>query len=332
VTHSEPLTAKEPTYRGPRTIDPMLSSLDPFGAAPTAGDPFAAPTDTAGSDPFAAPAGTSGTTSAPKAAVAVPPLPPTPVLPGPGGPAGLPWTDPAGNVMWTMVLDTGSLSADTLMRILERAAPEADFTVDQDDDNSLFISAPSDEFKKIEDALRSLPKGMSDLRVTAIVSMAASEAALRSARLKGQPKGPSTSYRPLPPAPYYPPRPSTGYYPSPYFPGYAPSPPRKREPADPEMAKMEQSDANAAKKVAEIVKECKTATGEEQQAEVRYKLKQAVLEHFAVRQAKRELEVTRLEARLEKVRQSITKRSELEDQIVDRHVSQLLGEQDDLAF
>ena len=104
------------------------------------------------------------------------------------------------------------------------------------------------------------------------------------------------------------------------------------EPADPEMAKLEQGDAMAGQKVAQIVEEYKAATGEEEQAKVRFKLKQATIEHFVVRQAKRELEVTRLEDRLEKIRQSIATRKELQEQIIERRVAELLGETDDLEF
>ena len=103
-------------------------------------------------------------------------------------------------------------------------------------------------------------------------------------------------------------------------------------PADAEMVKMQQADARKEQEITELVKECKTATGDEQQAEMRSKLKTAVDEHFAVRQAKRELEVSRLEARLEKIRQSIAKRNEAREQIVDRHISKLLGEADELEF
>lgn len=311
LTHALPLPPVTSAAKSPRTTNPMPPGGDPFAAVPAASDPFAAV-------PVGDPLTAVPAAGDPFAAV-------------PSGPAGLPWTDPAGNVTRTVVLDTGNLSAKTLMRILKAAAPKADFTVDQDDDKSLVVSAPSDEFKKIEDALGNLPKGMSDLQVTAIMSMAASDAALRSARLRGQPKGPSTSYGSSSPA-YYPLPPSTRYSPSHPSTRYAASHPQRGKPADPEMVKLEQSDASASKEVAEIVEECKTTTGEEQQTKVRWKLKQAVLEHFAVRQSKRELEVARLEARLEKVRQSITKRSELQDQIVDRHVSQLLGERDDLEF
>jgi hypothetical protein len=106
----------------------------------------------------------------------------------------------------------------------------------------------------------------------------------------------------------------------------------KRAPPDPEMAKLEEADAAAGKKVSEIVKQLKAAGGNDQEAELSSKLKQAVDEHFAVRQAKRELELSRLEARLEKIRETIAKRNEVREEIVNRHISELLGEADELAF
>ncbi len=107
---------------------------------------------------------------------------------------------------------------------------------------------------------------------------------------------------------------------------------QKSAPPDPEIAKLEEADATMGKKVAEIVKEFRAAVGDEQQAKVRFKLKTAVDEHFAVRQEKQALELSRLEAQLETIRQSIAKRDKAREQIVDRHISKLLGEADDLAF
>ncbi|NQT13985.1 MAG: hypothetical protein HQ582_14620 [Planctomycetes bacterium] len=275
------LDAKEPTYGGPRTTDPMLSGGDPFAAAPAAGDPLAAVP--AASDPFAATPAASGPASVPK---------------------------DAKDVMEIAVFATGDLDAQALMQVFEAAVPEAVLSVG-DDGKSLVVSGPPAEFAKVKNALDKLLRGPDDLQVT----------------FSGpRPTYPSANVVPLQGSttPQYAIQPRVGWT--------RPSTATRREPADPEMAKLEQSDANASKEVAEIVEECKTATGEEQQTKVRWKLKQAVLVHFAVRQSKREREVARLEARLEKVRQSITKRSELQDQIVDRHVSQLLGEADDLEF
>lgn len=196
------------------------------------------------------------------------------------------------------------------MQILEAAVPEADFSVG-DNGKSLVVSAPTAEFKKVANALDSLLKGPSNVPIVPTSDYSASR--VGPVRASYPRYGPSTG-------------PAAGPW---YYGGPAT---RGGEPADLEMLKLEDADANAGKRVVEIVKEYKSAAEQEDQDEARSKLKQAVIEHFAVRQSRREHEVARLEARLEKVRQSITKRSELQDQIVDRHVSELLGERDDLAF
>jgi hypothetical protein len=54
--------------------------------------------------------------------------------------------------------------------------------------------------------------------------------------------------------------------------------------------------------------------------------------HFEVRQKRRELEISRLEAQLERVRAAVTKRNANQDMIINRRLSQLLGEEDELAF
>ncbi|HQU44286.1 MAG TPA: hypothetical protein PK867_15815 [Pirellulales bacterium] len=52
----------------------------------------------------------------------------------------------------------------------------------------------------------------------------------------------------------------------------------------------------------------------------------AVVEnHFAVRQQRRELEVKRLEAQLQRLREGLKKRTEERQKLIDEHLSQLLG-------
>lgn len=102
--------------------------------------------------------------------------------------------------------------------------------------------------------------------------------------------------------------------------------------SDPEMVKLAEADAEKEKEALELVKQYKAADGEEPQAEVREKLEELVNEHFDIRQKRRELEISRLEARLEQIRASFEKRSQARQLIVDRHIAQLLGLGDDLAF
>ena len=101
---------------------------------------------------------------------------------------------------------------------------------------------------------------------------------------------------------------------------------------DPEMVKLVQADWAKTKEAMELVALYKAAAGGEPQAEVRKKLEALVDEHFDLRQQRRELEISRLEARLAQIRASLEKRGEARQLIVDRHIAQLLGEGDDLAF
>jgi ABC-type phosphate transport system auxiliary subunit len=61
-------------------------------------------------------------------------------------------------------------------------------------------------------------------------------------------------------------------------------------------------------------------------------LAESVSKHFDVRQSRRELHLKRLTEELEKLRESITRRTEVRDQIIGKRVSELMGKEDDLAF
>jgi hypothetical protein len=239
-------------------------------------------------------------------------------------------TKDAKDELQTTVYATGDMTALTMMEVLRQTSSKAQYTLGEDG-KTLIVVAPAAEHKKISNVIKSLRKNPGDPNVREGVVV---------------PNGPVTEIRPVP-------TPT-----EPVLPGLTRSPNRQEDtpemsplssmsqnrrkllglyygrpaPADPEMAKLELADATAGKKVAEIVKAYRTASGEEQQVEARLKLKTAVDEHFAVRQQKRALEISRLEARLEKIRQSIAKRDEAQEQIVGRHISKLLGEAGDLEF
>lgn len=242
---------------------------------------------------------------------------------------------------------TGDMSAQTIMRVLPTVVPAAAFMAGEDNKTLIVIATPA-EHGKICHGLRSLRKDP-----VAIVASSAQEAspAAVGARKHGH-TALSAENTPQSARPFgiahrnAPALTSESSYQATRrtLPGQVGVPTRSYasssrgakwyayEPSDPEMAKLEEADAKKGQEVAEMVKAYRTASGEKQQAEVRSKLKKAVDEHFAVRQSKRELEVSRLEARLEKIRQSIGKRNEAREQIVDRHVAKLLGETDDLEF
>ena len=71
---------------------------------------------------------------------------------------------------------------------------------------------------------------------------------------------------------------------------------------------------------------------EEAQAEVKKQIEEIVAEHFKVRQQRRQLELTRLEKELDRLKTAIKLRQEARDDIIKRRVKQLTGESDPLDF
>ncbi len=105
--------------------------------------------------------------------------------------------------------------------------------------------------------------------------------------------------------------------------------PRK---ADPEMEKLLKEDATMEAHAQVLAKRHREAKDQGEQAKVRSDLETLTKEHFDLRQERRELEISRLEAQLQRVRDSIKRRNAAKDLIVQRRITQLLHEEDDLAF
>jgi hypothetical protein len=105
---------------------------------------------------------------------------------------------------------------------------------------------------------------------------------------------------------------------------------RMRE-ADPEMFELEQNDERLDRESHELAEQNRRAPEGPARDELRAKLKQTVARHYKARQERRQLEVKRLEAQLERLRGALEKRSKDSDAIIEHRVSQLLGE-DDFGF
>ena len=227
------------------------------------------------------------------------------------------------------------MDLQTVVAIMRTTAPEAMFTVGEDDKTLIVVAKPADH-EKARDTLRSLGKKPVDPNsVGADIDQTNHNYSYLLAspptRTPFSDAGPQNPFNSAAPPSTWPATPSAGaqsQVPS----GNYPSAGWKRERADPEMAKLGQADANQGQMVAKIVEQYKAATGQEEKARVKLELEEAVNEHFSLRQQRRELEVARLEARLKKIRESIAKRYEQGQQIVNRHISELLGEGDDLEF
>ncbi|HEV7221173.1 MAG TPA: hypothetical protein VGN42_00630 [Pirellulales bacterium] len=97
---------------------------------------------------------------------------------------------------------------------------------------------------------------------------------------------------------------------------------------DPEMFELEQDDQRLDRESRELAEHYRRATEGPARGELRHKLKETVAQHYKTRQSRRELEVKRLEAQLERLRGALEKRSKDAEAVIDRRVSQLLGEED----
>ena len=101
---------------------------------------------------------------------------------------------------------------------------------------------------------------------------------------------------------------------------------------DPEMLKLVEADRKMEQEVRNLAGQIRKSADSEQRAELRKGLEELTAKHFDLRQQQRQLQIDRMAAELEKIRQAVQKRTDTKKLIVQRRVSQLLGEQDELAF
>jgi hypothetical protein len=101
-------------------------------------------------------------------------------------------------------------------------------------------------------------------------------------------------------------------------------------PNDPEMEKLMRTDVELDRQTRELAARFRGASHDEQ-TEIKKKLADVVTKQFEARQERRTLELKRLEDEIKRIRESIDKRNQGKQQIVDRRVSELLG-QDDNSF
>jgi len=100
---------------------------------------------------------------------------------------------------------------------------------------------------------------------------------------------------------------------------------------DPEMYELEKADRELDRQTLDLSEQYRRAPKDKQEA-LQKQLAEAVSKHFDVRQSRRELHLKRLADELDKLRESITRRNDVRDQIIGKRVAELIGEQDDLAF
>lgn len=112
------------------------------------------------------------------------------------------------------------------------------------------------------------------------------------------------------------------------MPGMAHPDEAMRREADPEMFELEENDRRLDHDSHELAEHYRHAPEGPAREEIRGKLRETVERHFKVRQERRELEVKRLEAQLERLRGALERRSKDADAIIERRMSQLLGAED----
>ena len=101
---------------------------------------------------------------------------------------------------------------------------------------------------------------------------------------------------------------------------------------DPEMAEFADAEATLAAKADELLGQYATADTPEDQKQLRDGLRDTLAKQFDVQRKRRELELARIEARVQKLRDQIKKRNDARDTIIDRRFEQLIDEADGLGW
>jgi hypothetical protein len=102
-------------------------------------------------------------------------------------------------------------------------------------------------------------------------------------------------------------------------------------PPDPEMARLAEKEGQLER---EIQNRCERfhQPEVEQKEKIKAEIREIVAQQFELRQERRRLELKRLEEEMKHMREIIERRDKARDRIINRHVSELLGEEDELRF
>ena len=110
-----------------------------------------------------------------------------------------------------------------------------------------------------------------------------------------------------------------------------PAPSLHMRETDPEMFKLLSQNMDLERQSRELAMQYQQAASGE-----REKIKQQIVElvnkHFDVRQERRALELKRLETQLQRLRETMEKRSKARKELVERRVSELIGREDEVGF
>jgi hypothetical protein len=101
---------------------------------------------------------------------------------------------------------------------------------------------------------------------------------------------------------------------------------------DPEAAKLAQAEAEVAQEAEQLSGKYESADKPDEQKRIRAELREVLAKQFNVQHQRRELELTRIEERVQKLRDQIKKRNEARESIIDRRLEQLINEAEGLGW
>lgn len=100
---------------------------------------------------------------------------------------------------------------------------------------------------------------------------------------------------------------------------------------DPEMYKLVKADMDLERQTGQLAMQYRQAPTD-QRAKLKEKLKNLVGKHFDVRQERRVLELKRLEAELQRLRESMDRRLKAREKLVEERVADLVGREEETGF
>jgi branched-subunit amino acid aminotransferase/4-amino-4-deoxychorismate lyase len=102
---------------------------------------------------------------------------------------------------------------------------------------------------------------------------------------------------------------------------------------DPEMAELAENENRIEAECHEVAEQLRrTRPDSPERGEIKNRLAELVNKHFEVRQARRKVELKRLEEHLKRLRQSIEQREAGRESLVNRRIAELVGEKEDVGF
>jgi hypothetical protein len=101
---------------------------------------------------------------------------------------------------------------------------------------------------------------------------------------------------------------------------------------DPEAAKLTQAELEVAQEAEQLSAKYESADKPEEQKRIKAELRDALTKQFNLQHQRRELELAKIEERVQKLRDQIKKRNEARDSIIDRRLEQLINDAEGLGW